>query len=219
MIRVLLFCLICAPCLVQAGAWQRDTGSGFASATARLGWPQDIQSWESYAPTSQYFTLYFEYAVAPRLMLGADLGHAVSGRSKSVVFMQVPLLNRDTGPKIGAQLGFGLVAQEKVVRPGLMLGWGLPKGWLSIDSAVELGVETDITDWKVDMTWGRRLPKDRKLLIQLQTGETSLDPLFFRVAPSIVTPVSEQFKLETGVSIGLYGDTSMGIIMGVWSEF
>jgi len=217
--RLLVLLLLLLPGLATAGAWQRKTGTGFASATVRLGWPQDIDTWQSYAPVSQYFTLYFEYAVAPRLMLGLDLGHAVSGRSKSVAFVQVPLRDRDTGPKIGAQIGFGQVASNRVLRPGLMIGWGLPKGWLSIDSAMELGLDADITDWKVDMTWGRNLPKGRKLLIQLQTGETSLDPLFLRIAPSIVTPLRGNLLLESGVSFGLHGDSSMGLTTGIWTEF
>jgi len=217
--RILLLVLILCPGLALAGAWQRETGSGFASATVRLGWPQDVNTWQSYEPTSKYFTLYFEYAIAPKLMLGMDLGHAVSGRSKTVAFVQFPLLNRDTGPKIGGQLGFGKVAEEKVVRPAVMFGWGMPNGWLSIDAAVELGLDADITDWKVDMTWGRNLPKGRKLLVQLQTGETSLDPLFLRVAPSVVTPLNDHLKVESGVSFGLHGDTSMGVTFGLWSEF
>lgn len=220
MLRSLLcLVLICTAGALSAGAWQREPGSGFAAATVRLGWPQNLNHWTSYAPTSQYNTLYLEYGLTPRLTLGADLGHAVSGRSKSIVFLQFPLRTASHGPKIAAQLGVGVVAQERVIRPGLSMGWGRPNGWVSVDSAVEIGLESGSTDWKVDMTWGRNMARGHKIMLQVQTGETAIDPPFIRIAPAIVRPLGKRLKIETGAAIGLYGDTSMGLTMGLWADF
>lgn len=47
--------------MVQAGVWQREQGSGFASVSGRLGWPQNLEHWATSDPTSEYRTAYLEY--------------------------------------------------------------------------------------------------------------------------------------------------------------
>lgn len=217
--RAVLFIVICAPSLGLAGAWQRAPGTGFAATSVRLTWPQNVAVWTGLAPTGRYNTLYIEYGLTPRLTLGLDVGRSVSGQSKTVAFLQMPIRNRDKGPKIAAQLGVGKVADQTVIRPGLSLGWGLDHGWLAIDSVTEFGLEQGNIDWKADVTWGRNLNKGRKLMVQIQTGETTIDPLFARIAPSLVTPLNDRLMLETGVSMGLVGDSSMGVTVGMWMEF
>ena len=93
----LLLCLM-LPGSAVAGAWQRETGRVFVATTIRLGWPQDITTWTSMEPTSQYNTVYMEYGLSPRMTLGLDLGRAVSGASKAVGFVQIPLRQAERGP-------------------------------------------------------------------------------------------------------------------------
>ncbi|CUH75370.1 hypothetical protein [Tropicibacter naphthalenivorans] len=215
---VLIFCLLTAV-QAQAGAWPRTKGTGFGSAAVRLSWPQNIQHWTSAMPTQQYYTLYLEYGLTDRVTLGLDLGRSVSGAAKTVAFVQMPIRNKDSGPKISGQLAFGRVAGDMVIRPGLSLGWGLQKGWFSVDSVAEIHLPDKKTDYKLDITWGRNLPRDRKLILQLQTGDTAEDPPFARFAPSYVRPLKGKYQLETGVTVGLIGDSSMGIKFGLWADF
>ncbi len=222
MTRILaLFLTFLVAVQAQAGAWPRQKGAGFASSAVRLSWPQDVSTWVSAEPTSNYYTTYLEYGLTDRLTIGFDLGHAVSGSGKKIAFFQLPLRNKDRGPVVSGQLGFGQISGDWVLRPGVSFGWGRPNGWVSIDSVAEIHLDRGTTDYKLDVTWGRNLPRDRKLIVQIQTGETALDPAFVRLAPSLVTPLGrrKRVKLETGATWGLTGDTSMGLKMGVWLDF
>lgn len=203
----------------HAGAWPRAKGGTFASASVRLSWPQDVTTWTSTAPTDDYRTLYIEHGLTDRITLGLDFGHGVSGARKGVVFVQLPLRNRDNGPKVSAQLGLGRIRDETVLRPGLSVGWGLPNGWLSFDSVAEWHVDSQSSDVKLDATWGHNLPGGRKLILQVQTGQEEDDPYFIRLAPSLVTPLGKYLKLEGGGTWGLTGDMSMGVMFGLWAEF
>ncbi|WP_323766574.1 hypothetical protein [Antarctobacter sp.] len=213
----LIACLVAGS--AQAGAWPRKQGDGFASLSIRLGWPQDMGTWTSVDPTEDYSTLYVEYGLTDRLTMGLDVGHSVSGSGKTVLFFQWPLRQSDTGAQVSAQFGFGTVSGQRVVRPALSVGWGLKKGWISIDSVAETYVDTGKTDLKLDMTWGRNLSKDRKLILQVQTGQPDGRDPFVRIAPSLVLPLRGPVKLETGLTWGLTGDTSMGLKFGVWTDF
>lgn len=219
--RLVLICLLlCLPAaFAEAGAWPRKTGEAFASATARFSWPQDLQQLTSLAPTQEYYTLYLEYGLTDRLTLGVDLGRSVSGSGKSVVFLQYPLVARDPGPRVAAQLGFGRISGSQVIRPGLSLGWGLKRGWISVDGVAEMQLQSGLTDYKIDMTWGWNFDNGSKLILQMQTGAPAGDPLFARFAPSVVYPVNDSLSLETGVTYGLTGDASFGVMMGLWKTF
>ncbi|MBO9465745.1 hypothetical protein J7443_10935 [Tropicibacter sp. R15_0] len=216
---LLCLCLIALVSQAKAGAWPRQKGSGFASVSVQLSWPQNIQHWIDTQPTDQYRTAYLEYGLTDKLTIGLDIGNSVSGASKSIAFLQYPIRNREKGPKIAFQLGIGQISGERVVRPGLSLGWGLKKGWLSMDSFMETRTGDGVSDYKLDITWGRNLARDRKLLLQLQTGIQHGDPAFARFAPSLVTPLGKRLKMETGATWGLTGDSSMGVKFGLWTDF
>lgn len=216
---VVLLVLCCCAGLAQAGAWPREKGTAFASVSVRLGWPQNLEHWASNYPTSEYRTAYLEYGLTDRLTLGLDLGNSVSGDNKAIAFLQFPLLNKDRGPKLAFQLGFGEISSKQVIRPGLAAGWGLKNGWFSIESFMEMRTQSGTADYKVDVTWGRNLAKDRKLILQLQTGIQDGDPAFARIAPSLVFPLFKRYKVETGATWGLHSDTSMGLKIGLWADF
>ncbi|EBA08288.1 hypothetical protein [Sagittula stellata] len=213
----LLTCLAAVP--ARAGAWQRAKGAGFAMVSAQVSWPQDLSNGNGLAPTEDYQTFYLEYGLRPRLTLGLDLGRSVSGGDKTVVFFQVPLRDRDTGPKVALQMGLGRIDSDDVVRPGLSVGWGRERGWLSIDMLAEMHAGTGRHDLKLDVTWGRNLAQDRKLIVQMQSGLRHGDPAFARIVPSYVVPLGRRLKAEIGGSYGLAGDSSMGLKFGLWTEF
>lgn len=214
---ILLTCLF-APG-VEAGAWPRKQGEGFASVSIRLGWPKEISTWTQIQPTEDYSTLYFEYGVTDRLTVGLDIGHSVGGNGKTVLFAQWPIQQANKRPKIAAQLGLGVIAGNRVIRPGLSLGWGREKGWISIDSVAEAYIDSKRIDMKLDMTLGRNLARDRKLIVQVQTGKPDGRDPFVRLAPSLVLPLRGAVKMETGVTWGLTGDSSMGLKFGLWTDF
>jgi hypothetical protein len=202
-----------------AGAWPRKQGSSFVAMGVTLGWPRDIGQWVSQAPTEVYRTLYVEHGLTGRLTLGLDLGKSVSGDDKAVVFLQMPL---DLGERHGVMalnLGIGRIGGTAILRPGLALGRGTPGGWLSADALAEIAPESGTVDYKLDLTLGRNLPRDRKLIVQMQLGAPHDDPAFARLAPSMVFPLRGALKTEIGARWGLTGDRAMGFKFGFWTEF
>ena len=203
----------------QAGAWPKQKGSAFVSMTSRFSWPQDIEQLKLNPKGEGYHTFYMEYGLTDKITIGLDMGHSVSGASKTLGFARYPLRSKDKGPRISGALGFGKIGEETVIRPALHLGWGLKKGWFTIDTMAEYHFDSGNTDYKLDVTWGRNLKKDRKLILQVQTGQQAGDHGFVRFAPSYVMPTGRRLKVETGATWGLVGDSSMGIKLGLWTEF
>lgn len=202
-----------------AAAWPQERGAWFASLTTHLGWPQDLSSWTSAAPASRYDALYIEYGASDRLTIGLDLGRSVSGGAKTVAFLQFPVLPEASALKAAVQFGIGEIDGREVIRPGLLLGLGRDGGWLAADLLLEQPVTGDPFDLKLDMTWGLNLPRDRKLILQLQTGRHAGDPAFLRLAPSLVVPLRGRLAGEIGMTWGLAGDDSVGLKLGLWSTF
>lgn len=202
----------------HAGAWPREQGTGFASAAARFVWPRDLSVTR---PESTYLTLYLEYGLTERLTLGLDLGHSVSGDGKAVGFVRLPLARRGDWV-MAAEIGAGVIAGQKVLRPGLSVGRGLQGkhggGWLSADALVEID-QIGGLDAKMDVTWGMALPRDRTLILQVQTGIPGDRDPFLRLAPSLVTPLPGGLKAEIGATLGLSGDNGVGLMFGLWREF
>ncbi|MCA0995878.1 hypothetical protein [Alloyangia pacifica] len=202
---------------LQAGAWLQERGAGFASSTTRLTWPQSygLQGWQ--LPSGRYDTLYVEYGLSPRVTIGADLGRAISGAGKSLLFLRLPLIG--AGPmRLSAELGGGRIEGHQALRPGLSLGLSHARGWLNADILAELR-GTAGTDVKMDLTLGLNLPQRRKAILQVQTGVQRGDPGFVRLAPSVVLPLRERLQAEIGASWGLVGDTSAGLLLGLWTQF
>ncbi|ETX13119.1 hypothetical protein OCH239_13140 [Roseivivax halodurans JCM 10272] len=203
----------------RAAAWPQERGAWFASLTTQLSWPQDITTWVSTAPTGRFDALYLEYGATEKLTLGLDLGRSVSGGSKTVAFLQYPTLPDASELKAAVQLGIGQIDGRQVVRPGLLLGRGREGGWIAADLLIEQPVTGDPFDVKLDLTWGLNLAKDRKLILQVQTGRAAGDMGFVRLAPSLVVPLRGSLSTEIGGTWGLAGDGSMGLKLGIWARF
>ncbi|WP_234984155.1 hypothetical protein [Roseivivax jejudonensis] len=202
-----------------AGAWPRERGAWFASATVNLTWPQDLGDVDRAAPDGRYDALYLEYGLTDRITLGLDVGRSVSGEAKLVAFAQHPVLPADAPLRAAAQLGIGKIDDRDVLRPGLSVGRGWEGGWLSTDALLEQPFDGTGADVKLDATWGLRLRADRRLILQLQTGKQTGDPAFARLAPSLVMPLRGPLSAEVGGTYGVTGDDSVGLKLGLWAEF
>lgn len=209
----------------NAGAWQRAEGALYASASARLSWPKDLVSHGSLDPNGQYYTLYMEYGLTDRVTLGLDMGRSVSGAGKSIGFVQLPVRNKEKGLKVSAALGLGQIEGDPVIRPGLSVGLGHKWGWINADGFAEVGINSDETDFKLDVTFGFNAPSHRflrdgtKLIVQFQSGAPYGDAMFVRLAPSVVVPLRNNLSIEVGGSWGIFGDDNFGALLGLWSDF
>ena len=235
MIRLLsgLICLLLSVAgQVRAGAWPREAGTGFASLTR----------WQAQDSADRYSALFVEYGLLTRLTLGLDAGRSVSGQTKSVAFLRAPL-GRALGGIVAAELGWGEIANRRVLRPGLSWGRSVARprwqGWLAIDTLLELDLETRHSDIKTDVTLGitpqsqAGTASDWTFMLQLQTGllgvQDSLyllyhegiipEPSFLRLAPSVTYQLREGMHLELGLYRGLNGSSERGVKLGLWSRF
>lgn len=223
---VLIFVLGLWPTCAQPGAWPREEGKVFLSFATRLSMPKDVLRMGADAlvtaqsgPLQQYDTIYLEYGLTPKVTLGIDYGRSVSGGSKLVGFVQHPLSKEGANTKVAFQLGLGEIQDERVVRPGLMIGWPLKQGWVAVDTFLEYAPATQRADIKLDATAGFHLKNDRNILLQIQAGESTSDPPFIRFAPSYVFKSGKRSKTVLGLTWGLKGDDSVGVKIGAWAEF
>lgn len=217
---------------VHAGAWPRDTRTGFSS----------LSLWQGRNSADSYTALFIEYGLMPRLTLGLDAGRSVSGQTKAVVFMRAPV-GRTMGGLVAAELGLGEIAGRPVLRPGLSWGHSIArarwKGWLAVDTLMEVDLETRQIDVKADVTLGvtpqsdGEQPSDWTFMVQMQTGLVGLqdslyllqtegiapEPTFLRIVPSVTYQLREGMHLELGLYRGLNGSSEQGVKLGLWSRF
>lgn len=201
-----------------AGAWPRDKGSGFVSATSRISAPGWL------GPYTVYSTTYAEFGLGRRLTAGFDIGHGISGTGKAVVFLRKSFRETAAGHVFAAELGLGRIAGETTIRPGLSYGRGLTRrggdtGWLSVETVAEFRTDSGRVDFKADFTLGLNHGDWLKSVLQLQTGISQGDPSFIRAAPSLVVRLGPKAHAELGVTAGLVGDKDYGVKLGLWRDF
>jgi hypothetical protein len=216
--HVFITILILASGPLHAGAWLREPKTAFVSASTRLTAPPDDLG-QAYS----YNTFYGEYGVTEQLTLGLDLGQGSFGDSKQIGFIRLPLYQPDTGWRIATELGFGASGVDLVIRPGLSIGRGTENGhgygWQAADLNITYYPSTGHWDTKLDVTIGTALRKDRRWIMQIQTGQNHGADRFARLAPSIVIPVRDTVHAEFGLSYGVLGEKSLGAMASIWMDF
>ncbi|WP_296765883.1 hypothetical protein [Sediminimonas sp.] len=211
---LILLMLLWPAAPARAGAWLRAPGEGLAVVSLYAGAPR----------ARPYAGVYAEFGMAPRLAAGVDLGRAVSGSTKAVAFLRRSLpVPWPHGMVAAAELGLGRIAGQAVLRPGLSLGNGLEgwlgDGWLAVDTVVEIGLERRTLDIKTDVTLGLRIRDGRKVMVQIQTGQSAGDPPFARLVPSLVMELRPGLRLELGLTQTLRGPSRTGAKIALWRAF
>jgi hypothetical protein len=220
------------PGISLAGSWPREAGTGFAS----------LSQWQGLGTSDGYTALFLEYGLTRRLTLGIDTGRSVSGDGKAVMFLRVPVLRLLGGP-VAAEIGYGEIGGQRVLRPGLSWGRSFTRprwqGWVAVDSRVELGLDRSRLDEKTDITFGLtpRRPDgqtaDWTVMLQVQTGVVDIREQLFllqtegiqpgasfvRLVPSVTYRLREGLDLEIGYFRALDGTGAQGIKLGLWSSF
>lgn len=212
-ILALVFCIlpVCAP----AGAWLRDEGRGFVSASTYLI--------EAKSGGRHYAGIYLEYGLRPRLTVGLDLGRGVSGETKTIAFLRLPLGSGTGTHRFALDLGAGEIAGAPTVRPGLSYGRGFSgrfgTGWISLETAAEMDLRAGRSDYKADLTLGLNRDARHSWILQLQAGRAAGDPAFLRLVPSITRRIGNGWRIEIGATQDLIGGKARGLKLGLWKEF
>ncbi len=213
----MLALLILLAAQAQAGAWSREKGKTFLSFSTQVEGPNEFGLYDSFA------NVYAEYGLTDKLTAGLDLGGSALQMTKAVAFLRLPLGRLDQPTKLAAELGLGQVDGRTALRPGFSMGRGLTlwqrQGWAAIDTRFVKFDSGSDSLFETDLTFGLNASKKTKLILQLQTGARSSNPLYIRLAPSLVIERKPGHHLELGITAGLKEISTKGIKIGTWRHF
>lgn len=204
----------------SAGAWPQPEGEyflSFGSNVALIG--------ESVRPVHYDPTLYLEYGYSERLTIGIDGFTADRGEAGSVfAFGRWALDVEGTEDRfaLGAGLGVTILPdgeQGETFRLTAHWGRGLDTGWLAIDAQASFGFTQELTQTKIDSTWGYRIDDTWTATTQFEIGTGLSGDVYTKVSPSIVYSVNDDLQLRAGVVQALSGDYGTGISLQSWLRF
>lgn len=220
----------------QAGAWLREQGKGFASASVQT---KDDDNTET--------SIYLEYGLAPWVTAGADITYDTDltryiydqstvilnddgsfPQGSGILFLRFPLGPRDRTNKFAFHVGYGgryvngtlVAAQEVGVSWGRGIKLGERYGWVNVDTSFNTAEDPARDRTKLDGTLGLGFTERTRGMIQMfntfEAGET-----FSKIAPSILVALGrdKNTTLQIGSEIPVSGGGSATIKVGFWYEF
>lgn len=219
MLRLPLAPLLCALCAQPAagGAWMREPGRGFASASATLR--------SSDAGGAYELGYYGDIGVMPWLTLGADLNDNNDGAGHVLLFARLPLLKRgDTRVAAEAAAGGGGYRGDWRLMHRLTLSFGHEfagsgfSGWASADAAYEQRTGSE-GFWKLDAAIGLNRPGRTAPLLQIETAKVPGQPLYYTITPSLRFPLRGGRELVAGLEQRRAERRSLGLKFALWHKF
>ncbi|PCJ07476.1 MAG: hypothetical protein COB16_10800 [Rhodobacteraceae bacterium] len=221
MFRVLfaiwLFVLDTAP--AWSGAWLREQGSGFASAT--------VTQRSSNGQWSSEFGYYADYGLTSNVTLGVDLNDNDTLSGHALVFVRLPVGQASRSYRLAVELTLGgshylnswVLMQKVTLSYGRAFDsiWG--PGWLAIDGAYEMRGLKSEPILKLDATIGLSDGKHLRPILQIETAKISGQPLFYTITPSLQIPLTRDTQLLIGAQHRVTTQRSLGLKVGVWHRF
>jgi len=202
-----------------AGAWLRDQGSGFASASVTFR--RDNGDW------STELGYYGDYGVSQSLTLGVDLNDNDRLAGHALAFARIPLDFLPPEHHLATELAVGGAHYRNEWKPmykltlsyghGFDSAWG--PGWLAIDGAYEKRGTSLEPIVKLDATVGLNGDKRLRPLLQIETAKISGQRLFYSITPSLQIPLPHGSQLQVGVQHRMTTQRSLGLKVGVWHRF
>jgi hypothetical protein len=230
--RVALIALasICFGAQAEAGAWPREKGTTFLS----FGHAASTGTTTLLTPDFQinnYTSVFAEYGLTESLTIGLNAGFGGDDDysvQAGYVFARYPVWSDDSGHRVGAEIGFGLIDDEpdgrqRRVIPGLSWGYGFESrwggGWAGIEASADFRMPSGDTAWKADVTLGIKPTDNWMAILQVQNGLYPDAEALVRVAPSVVRRIGARAHVQIGGFAGLVGDDSIGGKVAVWLSF
>ena len=204
----------------QAGPWPRAEGETFLSFGGNVALIGEAARPVHYDPT-----LYIEYGYSDRITIGIDGFTADRGEAGSLFAfgrwaLDVPGSNDVWA--IGAGVGTTIVPsgeQDATLRATLHWGRGLETGWLAVDAEASFGLERNLTQTKIDATWGYRFNDQWTSATQFQIGTGLTGDTYAKVAPSMIWEARENLQIRAGLVQALSGDYGTGLSLQSWITF
>ena len=221
-LMVLLIYLSAAPS-VSAGAWLRDKGKGFFSFGSTLrSYGDALQSENS---------LYGEYGLGPKLMLGFDINDIIGVGGHALVFFRTPIGPRDRALNMSLELALGahrvnsqsgglsggMAKSTFSVGKGFSSRWG--DGWFNIDTAVEYRDGLSDPAFKLDAIIGASSNRRFRPLVQVETTYIPGNPLIWAVVPGVMIRGKKNTTWVLGLERKTSARASLGLKFSIWKEF
>lgn len=201
MIRLVLISLLslvlCSP--GWAGAWLRNTGSGFTAASV-TAFPEDDGVYKYKA------AIYSEWGAKPNLTLGLDAEEHQDLYGHALIFARIPVADFGSAGHMAAEFGVGAhhrqygawAMYKTILSYGKGINTGLGAGWIALDAALEYRTHEALIR-KLDVTAG--LSSGRRLdpLLQIETSYTPGRPWYWSARPSLI------YRPKTGKTSWIVG--------------
>ncbi|MDF1717606.1 MAG: hypothetical protein P1U75_13175 [Antarcticimicrobium sp.] len=215
----LLFALLCTAPPAGAGAWMRETGSGFlsVSGTLRQGDPD----------ARRELSVYADFGLSPRLSLGIDVNERPGVAGHALLFARLPLSRPAAHTRVAIEAALGghhwRGAWDPMYRLTLSLGRGFltrrGAGWYAIDAGYERRLGNSTPIYKLDATLGLSAPGRIRPILQLETAHIPGQPLFWAVAPGVLIDTGHDTTWLVGLERKSAGRDTVGIKFALWHRF
>ena len=217
----LLVSLSCIACPAYPGAWLRDPGTGFLATSVTTRAPADL----SFIATET--SVYLERGTKHQLTYGADINLTTQQDGHAIVFLRRPVGAQDRSTRFAYELGIGArnraQSPDAVLRFGLSAGRGLNtkigRGWLGLDSSLELEYPSGGTLTKLDATLGLSVSARFKTMLQIQSSYRSEDESNIDLIPSLLWEIKPQTILQMAIQARHSQTNTLGLRIGLWREF
>lgn len=204
----------------SGGAWLRDPGTGFASASATVRSDASLD-----APTYET-SIYAEYGLRPGVTVGLDVFERPVAAGHILAFARVPLGARDGRHRFAVELGVGAhhVGSDwaPMYRAALAYGRGFANpsgGWFGIDAAVEKRQGSGPELYKVDAALGLARRGRWQPMIQIETAYAEGFGFAWALIPSLILHDNQDRRWVFGVEARSAQIETLGLKFALWQTF
>ena len=219
----LLYCLAfmnVLPAAAQAGAWLRETGTGFVSLSFGV---------TQFSETTNAF--YLEYGLTDGMTVGLDISAFTNSQNVRNGFGNLFIrrkLGSDTGAhRFAYEVGLGgLWGNERqlpTIKTGVSWGYGFNQndkpGWVNLDAAYIYETEMGQHIAKLDGTLGLELTDFTTGLLEFTLSEQN-DDAYGAVMPALLfRPKGRSFNVKVGAEIPYKETENSALKLGLWHRF
>lgn len=222
-LAMLILCLL-ASTAAQAGAWLREEGKGFISASATVHKSNDPLSETGIDYKS---SVYAELGITPSLTMGFDLNERPGLAGHALLFSRFPLVDLGEAGRLAGEIGVGGHHGPDRWHPmykfTLSYGfefdsrWG--SGWLALDGAIEDRTGAGRPFYKLDLTTGLSEQRMFNPLLQIETTHIQGAPVIWTVTPSVIIQTGEQNRWVVGLENRSNYPKGIGLKIALWRDF
>jgi len=220
---VVLLLVVTAP-PVCAGAWLREKGDMFLSATATF---RQIDNGPA-ENTLEYETgFYAEYGAAPRLTVGFDMNDRIGTAGHALAFARLPLGIDTDQTRFALELALGghqwLGVWRPMAKAGLFIGhsfdsrWGA--GWIDIGAAIEHRTGASGPLFKLDALIGLSQGGRIRPMLKVESAYLPGHAMYWSVTPAVLIDGKENKTWLIGLERKSSGNGSLGLTIGLWQRF